>query len=366
MKILILITTAYVPYGGLATVVMNYYRALDKSGLSVDIASTNAAPEALTEELGANGSNYYCLGKRANVISYVRNLWKVLRNNYDIVHTHGNSATMALELFPAKLRGVPVRIAHVHTTRTNHPVLNRLVYPAFQSAYNKAVAVSKDAGDWLFGSDYLVLNNAISVSRYSYREEVRNRIRAQLNISGETFVVGNIGKLNFPKNHAYLFRVFAHVKAKIADSKLIIVGGGELEGDLLKLRADLKLENDIILTGMLDDASEYLQAFDFFAFPSRFEGLGLSLIEAQASGLRCAISDEVPEEAIVTNQVRIMGIDERDEQYRQWADYIVANRNYDRQANADAAAQSIRQHGYDIAFEAPKLRELYLNAPESH
>lgn len=358
-RILIIITTAFVPYGGLATVMMNYYRAMDKTGLMIDFASTNEPPQELLDELHRNGSEYYCLGNRnKQILRYHANLMRLLKEKrYDVVHVNGNSSTMVMELSAARKNGVPVRIAHGHTTKTKHPVINKLIAPAFKSCYNKAAAVSKDAGKWLFGSDFRVLNNAIDVQKYTYSESNRKKIRDEYNINDNIFVVGNVGKLNSPKNHEYLLCVFERIKRRIPNSKLLIVGGGELEGDLLRQCAELKLENDVIFTGMVDDTSEYIQAFDFFAFPSRFEGLGLALIEAQASGLKCLISDKVPTEAMVTNQVKAMGIDEK---YDEWADYIATNSKYDRRMNAKRAEESIRVHGYDVVMEAEKLREMYI------
>lgn len=361
MKILIIITTEFVPYGGLTTVVMNYYRALDKTGITIDIASTNEAPKDLSRELQDNGSKYYNLGRRSKVLSYLRNLDKVLKNHYDIVHVNGNSATMLLELFPAWVDHVHMRIAHGHNTNTQHPILQKIISPFFRRSYNKAVAVSEDAGQWLYRNDYIVLNNAINVMKYAFSLQKREKIRSSLGISPQTFVIGNIGKLNFQKNHQYLLEVFSRSKKSIDDCKLIIVGGGELEDELKRKAVELGIGKDVIFTGMIDDASEYVQAFDFFAFPSRFEGLGLALIEAQASGLKCIISDRVPKEAIVTDQVKVMSIDGKADE---WADHIVQNMDYDRIKNSEKAAGSIRSHGFDISIEAEKLRNLYLHCLE--
>ncbi len=357
MKVLCVITTALVPYGGLATVVMNYYRAMDRTGLQIDIASTNETPECLVEELCRNGSNYYRLGNRKKIFSYLGNLWKVLKNNYDVVHVNGNSATMLLELLPARIKNVPVRIAHVHTTRTEHPMIHKLIYPLFRKAYNKAFAVSDEAGKWLFGENYSVLNNAIDVKKYVFSQSQRDNVRKKLNIAVDTLVIGNVGKLNDGKNHQYLLHVFCEIKKTIHDSVLVIVGGGELEKELKEKANELGISDSVILTGMVDDASGYIQAFDFFAFPSKYEGLGLALVEAQASGLRCIMSDRVPKEAIVTDQVKVMSLDGG---YDGWASYIVENFNYHRSENSELAVESIKAHCYDITTEAEKLRKIYL------
>lgn len=260
MKVLIIITTKFVAYGGLTTVVMNYYRALDKTGITIDIASTNEASEVLLQELLRNGSKYYNLGKRKYILSYARNLNKVLGNHYDIVHVNGNSATMLLELFPARMNRVHTRIVHVHTTRTQHPVLQKIIYPFLKKSYNKAVAVSEDSGKWLYGDNYIVFNNAINVRKYAFSLQNSEKIRNSLGISSQTFVIGNIGKLNFSKNHQYLLRVFSGFKKSIDDCKLIIVGGGELEDELKRKAVELGIEKDVIFAGMIDDASEKIHS----------------------------------------------------------------------------------------------------------
>ena len=358
MRVLIVITTEFVPYGGLTTVVMNYYRTIEKKDIEIDIASTNAAPTELCLELSKHGSHYYNLGNRKSPIRYIKNLFHLLKKGYDIIHVNGNSATMLLELLPAKCMEVPLRIAHVHTTKTEHPIMHRLIYPWFKLSYNRAISVSDKAGQWLFGRDYLVLNNAIDVNKYSYSQGTRQTIRKSIGLSESTFVLGNVGKLNASKNHAFLLDVFSELKKKTADAKLIIVGGGPLEYELKQRVEQLKIQRDVVFTGMLDDTSDYLQAFDFFVFPSVYEGLGLALIEAQASGLKCVISDCVPKEAIVSNQVKQLSLKDTTEE---WADYIYMNRQYDRVKNSKDAARSIKQHGFDISTEARKLRSIYMN-----
>lgn len=357
-KILNVITTSYVPYGGLTTVAMNYYRNINHTSFKIDFASTNDCPQSLEEELRSNRSRYYKLPNRKKTpLSYVKALQTLCRE-YDVIHVHGNSATMILELLPAKKADVLVRIAHTHTNQTSHPVIHKMIYPAFKRTYTRAIAVSKQAGDWLYKKDYVILNNAINIQKYSYSEKSRNKIRKIYGISDKTYVIGNIGKLNKPKNHAFLLNVFRKIKDLLSNSKLIIVGGGDLEKTLKAQAKKLEIGDDVIFTGMVDDASEYVQAFDFFAFPSKFEGLGLALIEAQAAGLRCIISDKVPEEAIVTDQVKVLGIDGTD---NDWAKYIVEHKDYNRADNAKRAELTIREHGYDITNEANKLEMIYMS-----
>lgn len=356
-KVLIIINTSFVPYGGITTVVMNYYRKIDKSNVQIDIASTNEVGNQLKEEISKYSTNYYNLGKRKKVFHYTKKIKKLIEENkYDVVHVNGNSATMFLDLFPAKSKKVPLRIAHVHNSKSQHPRLNKFLKLYFKKTYNFAIAVSKLSGDWLYGDNYTVLNNAIDVEYYSYNTDIRKQKREELGLLDDEFVIGTVGKLNEQKNHEFLLRVFESVHKVNEKSKLIIVGGGDLEKNLRQLAKDLSIDDSVIFTGMVDDSRDYYQAFDFFALPSRYEGFGLSLVEAQSAGLKCVASIYVPDEANASRSVEFLDIKEN---YQEWADFILNNCHYDREAMALNAAKSIRKNGYDIGHEAKKLLEIY-------
>ena len=208
-KILIVITTGMAPYGGLTTVMMNYYRAMDRSELKIDFASTNVLCDELRDELKQNNSNYYNLGDRKKCLPiYIYKLKKVLQiNQYDVIHVNGNSA-MLFELGIAKKIGVPVRIAHCHTSKTSHPFINNILIDEFKKNYTKAVSVSSTAGDWLYGkNNYTILNNAINTEKYRFCKNIRNEYRNKYNLEGK-FVVGHVGKLYEPKNHLFLLKIF--------------------------------------------------------------------------------------------------------------------------------------------------------------
>lgn len=356
-KILIVITTGFASYGGLTTVMMNYIRNMDRSGLQVDFASTNEVDEASLAELHALGVRYFNLGDRKKkLLSYMMNLYKLVRRGkYDVLHVNGNSATMVFDLLPGYVCGVPVRIAHGHTTRSGYPLAHKLLSPLFKKMYTHGIVTSKAAGEWLYGQGYTVLNNAIDVSHYTFSQETRNRVRKELGLE-EKYVIGNVGKLNPPKNHAFLLDIFSQIRSQRSDAVLVIVGGGETEEELRKKCADLGIEDCVIFLGMLDDTRDALQAFDVFVFTSKFEGLGMALIEAQAAGLECVCSDVVPMETKVSDFIRYMSLEESAEK---WAEATLAIGAYDRAAHAVAAAQTIRQHGYDIRYEAEKLEEIY-------
>lgn len=358
LRVLIVITTSFTSSGGLATVMLNYYRSLDKTDILIDFASTNQVDKALMNELAANGSHYYCLGNRkARIEKYCCNLFRVIKNNkYDVIHVNGNSSTMLIELGLAKLLGIKKRIAHCHTSKSNYPLLNRILHPIFKRLYTDAISVSMKSGKWIFGERFTVLNNAINIDEYSYNEKLRNQMRLEYGFEKNNLILGNVGKLNKPKNHSFLLDVFAKYVQQDDTARLVIVGGGELEEALKEKVSYLSLDNKVIFTGMVENTSKYLQMMDVFLFPSVFEGLGMALIEAQASGLPCFSSKAVPEESNVTGQVKYLSLD-----INEWVEALceLCSDLNKRDERSDLAKQIISDNGYDIRNEAKNLELIY-------
>lgn len=357
-RILIVITTAFVPYGGLTTVMMNYYRAMGKKKLKIDFASTNEPPEVLLKELNENGSQYFNLGDRKkHLIKYLKKLNKVLRgNSYDVIHVNGNSATMAFELRTAKRRRVPVRIAHGHTTRSDYSWLHKILFRVFRKSYTHAIAVSDKAGEWLFsGQEYIVLNNAIPVKKYKYDMSIREKYRNSLGFS-DKFIVGNVGKLYAAKNHSFLIQIFCELRKKKENAHLLIVGGGELRGELEEQCRSLGIEDDVTFLGMREDIPELLQTMDIFVFPSRYEGFGMALIEAQAAGLYCFASESVPGETKLSNNIQYISLNEK---VQDWVEKISVVNCYNRMKCSIQACSTICACGYDIETAVEKLEKIY-------
>ena len=211
-KILVIITTDFVPFGGLTTVMMNYYRKINKDFFQIDFASTNSdIDKNLISELENNASRYYCLGNRKKrPISYAVRLNRLLRNNsYDIVHINSNSATAFIELYIASKSGIAKRIVHNHTSKCNHIWVHKLLFPFFKNAYTDAIACSKKAGEWIFLNDnYTILNNGIDTEKYRYNSNRRSEIRALYKIEEDCVLIGHLGKIYEPKNHVFLIDIF--------------------------------------------------------------------------------------------------------------------------------------------------------------
>lgn len=357
-KILIIITTKFVEYGGLTTVMLNYYRAMNKDGLQIDFASTNDDVDSkLLKELRQSGSRYYCLGDRKkNIFRYVSRLSNLIKQErYDVVHVNGNSATMVVELSVAKKRNVKIRIAHGHSIKSNYAIMHNILKKYFRKTYNIAIATSTDAGRWLYGDNYVVLNNAIDTSHYRYNSKIREETRKELEID-DYYVIGNVGKLNASKNHFFLLDIFKQIVEFNDNVRLLLVGGGELEHELKTRVEELEISDSVIFLGMQNDTAKYLQAMDVFVFPSKFEGLGMAVIEAQAAGLVCFASDVLPYETNVSKNIFYLSLND---DASIWAKSIVQRRSYNRKQLSECAIKSIKENGYDVYSEAKKLEKIY-------
>lgn len=359
-KVLIIITTAFVPFGGLTSVMMNYYREIDKSKFQIDFASTNYdIDKSLLCELERYGSKYYCLGNRKrNLLGYIKSLRKLFEHgDYNIVHVNANSATAAIELLIAKKYGIKKRIAHNHTSICSHPIAHKILYRFFKESYTEAIACSKKAGEWIFkDSYYTILNNGICSELYQYDEKNRVDIRNKYNISGDTLVVGHVGKIYKPKNHHFLLEVFSELMKIDSNAKLLLVGDGEMRNEIESDVISRGIQKNVVFAGMQREVYKYLSAMDIFVFPSIWEGMPLSLIEAQASGLQCICSDSIDSESDVTGKVKRLGLSEPSQT---WASVIASCKKYDRNAESVENIDLIKKFGFDSKENVLSLEKIY-------
>lgn len=359
-RVLVIITTSMVPYGGLASVMMNLYRKIDKKRFLVDFASTNEKlDESLKNELLENKSKYYPLGNRKKkLFSYIKRLSKVIsEGNYDVVHVNSNSATALIELQIAKKYDVRKRIVHNHTSICDHKILHNICYPWFKKSYTDAIACSMKAGEWIFrNQDFKILNNGIDTGRYQFSWNNRRQIREQYDIPESVTVLGHLGKIYKPKNHSFLIDIFSSYHKQNLNSKLLLVGDGEMRSEIEEKIKKLELTDSVIFAGMQREPEKYLSAMDIFVFPSIWEGMPLSMIEAQASGLPCLYSNTIDDGVAVTTMAQslpiIYGTDP-------WIKIIETLKKDNREQMSDNCIQMIKEAGYDADKNAIELEKIY-------
>ena len=373
IKVLCVIMTEFFEGGGLTTVMLNYYRELWShpeyaNKLQIDFLSHGSIKDDLREEIESHGCRFFTMpGRKSDPIGHYKTFAKVVSGaNYDAMHYNCNSGMDGLELAIAK-KHIANRICHVHNSRPSYPFLHSLLKGLLNKSYTHAVATSESAGRWLYGeSEFTVLNNAIDVRKFSFDGDVRCRMREELGIGDNCFCVGNVGRMNpgNPKNTGFLLRVYAIIHKECPNTRLVIVGDGELKSEWEALAERLSVSDSVIFSGFRTNVSDYMQAFDVFCFPSSWEGLGMVAIEAQASGLPCLISDAVPSEVLLTDQCKSLPITEASE--RLWANEVLSimGSEHNREASRRHVQEQIREGGYDISTEVEKLVDIYLH-PDS-
>lgn len=368
-RILNYVSTRLFEGGGLSAVTLNYCRQLWANDeydnrFIIDFISHGPIKHNLLLEIEEHGGRYIELPSRMHdPIGHSRLFSEIARKgSYDVLHFNYDSGFDAIEFSLAR-RHIPVRICHVHNPNPRYKTINTLLKPLLRKSYTKAVACSKDAGEALYGesANFLVLNNAIQLDCYAYDAKVRHQTRSKLGIDENVFVVGNVGRMSRenPKNHGFLIRAFALALEDDYEMQLVIVGDGELMSDWIQLANELSISEKVRFTGFKTNVADYLQAFDLFCFPSRWEGFGMAAIEAQAAGLPVLLSEAVPDETKLSTRVKSLPVRSGDE--RIWAKLIVEQHRFelDRHEASQRAVDQIRVGGYDITTEAEKLVRLY-------
>ena len=311
-KIKVAMVTNHFGITGIGTVIMNYCKALDKAKYDLTIIVGQPIAEKYKKECQENGIHLVAIpSRRAEPIKHYIGIWKALKaGRYDIVHDHGNSSMMAIELTMARLAGVKNRIAHCHTKGNKKKWNYKILMHAFKHSYTEGFACSKQAGDWIFGQDnFRVLMNGFNVKDFIYSDYERKRIRKALNIEG-CYVIGHAGRFNNTKNQAFLLEIFNEFVKLKSNAILLLVGTGPDFEKIKKIVSIHPNKNKIILYGESSDMSGLYSAMDIFVFPSKYEGLGLVAVEAQISGLPCVVSDVVPKEIVVGNNVTFISLKE--------------------------------------------------------
>ena len=364
--------------GGAESMIMNYYRNMDRNKVQFDFLVHRQEEGAFEKEIRSLGGKIYhlpTLGPFMSKKEYKNQLSKIIiDNNYLIIHSHLNAFNTYV-LRVVKEFNIPVRIGHSHivlpdvnfsflfnskirTVEKMKTIYKQYIKTAVKKLATDYFACSIDAGIWLFDNKNIdkikVINNAIDSNKFEYSQHKRNLIRNELKLN-DTFVIGHIGRFNIQKNHNFLIDIFYKTKELNKNSKLLLIGEGELMQGIKQKVKKLNLENDVIFTGVQDNVSDYLQAMDVFVMPSFHEGLPVTLIEAQAAGLPVIASDVVTREVKITNLIEFVSLI-KDAEY--WAKILLKHTvDFKRNKMSDV----IIKKNYDIKQNVLDLQEFYLN-----
>jgi len=369
MPIRILQVFARMDRGGAESMIMNLYRNIDRSKLQFDFIVHTSEETAFDKEIESLGGKIYRIPRYTgrNHLEY-KSSWNLFfKNNhkYKIIHGHVRS-TASIYLKIAKKFGLTT-IAHSHST-SNGNGFSSLIKDILQIPikYNAdyLFGASNKAGSWLFGQqaiendNFCILKNAIETEKYLFDKDIRNDKRSELGITNET-VIGHIGSFKKVKNHSFLVDVFYDYHKKSPNSILVLVGDGRLKNKIQNKVNQYNLSNNVLFLGSRSDVNELLQIMDIFVFPSIYEGLPVTLIEAQAAGLKCIISDEITKEVEITNHISYLSVKEEPQT---WSDKIKKIiRECNRKNDRKNMKKEVMGAGYDAQQVAIKLQNFYLN-----
>lgn len=296
---------------------------------------------------------------------YADKLYKMLYGQYDVVHLHTSSWKRLLIEQISVACGIPKIIVHSHNTgidledaadrraaEERHYNIRMQFGPELATDF---CACSRAAADWLFGeqipcNQIKILHNAIEAERFIYNCAIREKYRQEFGLD-RAFVVGHVGRFSHQKNHQFLLDVFQQVCKRVSNPRLLLIGTGPLEQEIQKKARQLKIHDKVIFAGQRGDVPNMLQAMDVFCLPSKFEGLPLVLVEAQASGLQCIASDLIDHEICITENISMLNLNAE-----RWAEMIVGlSQGYVRKNMYD----TITDAGYNIKIQIQKVEQLY-------
>lgn len=357
--------------GGVESVIMNYYRNIDRNKVKFDFLC-NTEKVAYEDEIKSLGGKIYRIPARSKkIFDYKKALKKFFKehsNEYDSIWVNICSLANIDYLKMAKKYKIKTRIIHCHNSQNMDSRLRGLLHK-YNKIFLKRYATdfwscSNSSSPWFYSKNiinsdkYRVINNAIDVQKFVYNEKIRKEYRNKLNLEEDTLVIGNVGRFHFQKNHTFIVDIYEQVFKRIPNSQLLLIGVGEDEEKIKNLVKEKNIQNNVKFLGSRSDVNNLLQAMDIFLFPSVFEGLPVTLIEAQASGLKIfASSDNIPEDVKIDDEnFEFISLNKSAEY---WSNEII--KGYKQIKDRPNNYNLIKKAGYDIKEEVKKMENFFIN-----
>lgn len=358
--------------GGLETFLMNVYRNIDRNRVQFDFLITRQKEGFFDNEIRKLGGKIYYIPsmEKVGVFKYnliLLNFFK--ENNYNIIHCHRNMLS-GVYLKQARKAKIPIRICHSHSTKLVEEknlkglikYITKIYFKQFiNSNATHFFACGEKAGEWLYGLNLekekiQIVKNGVNINHFIYNENFRIQKRKELNISDDILLIGHVGRFDIPKNHNFIVDIIANMKDEFTNYRFAFVGEGILQDSIKNKIKNLDLWNNVLFLGGRSDINELMMAFDILILPSLFEGVPITLIEAQVSGLNIIASDKVPQEVdLGMNLIDFEEINNTCNWIKKILDFNTMN-DKDRTINKD----KIQKSGYDIKQTVQFLQEFYL------
>lgn len=347
--------------GGAETFLMNVYRNIDRKKVQFDFLVTGKG--LFDEEIRQLGGKIYYMNYITEIgqIKYKKQLKTFFKEHpeYTIVHSHIDQVS-GIILEAAKEAEVTNRIAHSHNTQNANNLIAKMYKKYLQSKIIKnatvLMACGEEAAKWLFQgktNEAIIIPNGIDLKKYKYHESIREQVRKQLDIDKDTIVCGHIGRFSKQKNHKFLIEIFKEYQNINSNSRLILVGDGQLRKQIENQIEKQKLQKSVILLGKREDSENLYQAFDLLLFPSLFEGMSLVTLEAQAEGLPILCSDTIDRKTDITKTIEFMSLKES---AKHWAKKI---EDMDKIRNIKNN-EILSLTDYNISILAQKMEDRYI------
>lgn len=351
--------------GGLENFIMNLYEHIDRNKVDFDFVVHDKREGDHCERIEKMGGKVYLLPRlTAHPIQNLKQLKKLVKeNHYDIVIRHTANALVTPQLLAAKKAGA-VTICHSHNETDPKKLLHYLGRLFMNRACDYKIACSDNAGYWMYGKrgQFKVVNNAIDLTKFVYSKTSEDRIRNEFQAE-KKHIYGHIANFIESKNHLYLLEIYKKITEFDAEALCFCVGEGALRPEIEKKRSELGLDDKVVLTGIRNDVQEFMSAFDCIVFPSVFEGLPVTLIEAQAASVPMIISDTITSKVEVTENLIKWESINRDSKI--WAEEAVnlvdSAINKGKERGRVQQTELITSHGYDINALARWYEQFFEN-----
>lgn len=340
---------------GMSTVIMNYFNYMDTSDMAFDfIVNEYIDPDFERKIINRGGRVFILKDRNRKPWNYVKKLREIASSNlYDIVHIHGNSATVYFDMMGViTKKNHPIIIVQAHGVKTSHPIIHKLLYSQFIRHVDVALAASKAAGDFLFRDRkrFTVVKNGIDIDKFKYSETKRVRIRKKLELENKQVLL-HIGAFTEQKNHEFAVRVFYEAYKENNNLRLVLAGKGPLMDHIKSLVESLQIKEVVTFLGESSDTQSLYSMADAFIFPSSFEPLGIVMLEAQANGLPCIASDAVIPDVNISHRVNYISLDDENK----WVSELLKKKE-----RFNITEEDWNKSGYEIQDVVPLIRGLYI------
>lgn len=368
-RILLLFTV--MDRGGAETMVMNYYRYIDCQQIQFDFMVHREQRGAFDDEIESMGGRIYRMPPiyPQNFIRYKRLLREFFEEHdeYKIIHSH-MSELGYFAFKEARRHGVPIRICHAHNAPDfKHENLIQYIKLIPRYYFIRRIrhlttdffVCSHIAGVWLYGkkrqNKFVFMRNAIETAQFLYNSDEAKSVRQELGISNQRLIC-HIGRYNKQKNHSFLIDIFKEIHQLDSDSILLLVGDGELRKEIEDKVNRFNLQGNVRFLGVRDDVPRLLKASDILLFPSYYEGLSVVLVEAQATGIKCIVTNSLADETIICeDQMKLVSLQKN---AKEWADIVLKEKSEKR----EHAIEVMKEKGWDVGVNAKWLQDYYLNS----